>query len=325
MSEIAEKLVLKHLKSVQRKKICFWGASTFLFEFLSKYNLKDYNIVGIIDNNPRLNDTFLLSYKIFQPQNIKEEPDVIIFTIKNNSFKTYELIKKDVEHFFSSAKLLPNVFLQTNLEKYTSNKVLIIDEYDNKIQVSYIPGLSIIWKGINATVEIKANPMPRFKNCTFSVGSNACISIGSTSFVLKDLEVSIQKDFSKLIIGDNFSVNGCKIWLNGEKNQSITIGNDCMFSHGIFIRSSDYHTIYNNADKKVVNFSKDINIKNHVWICQNATLLKGSVIPNNCIVGANSLVNKSFDKENSVISGIPAKITKTDVNWDRKIPTDFNN
>lgn len=325
MNKFEEKLILDQLETSRQKKISFWGASTFLFEFLSKNNLNDYNIIGIIDNNPKLNNANLLSYKIHQPQYLKEEPDIIIFTIKNNFFKIYELIKKDVKKFFPNANLLPNIFAKTNLEKYVSNKIFIVDEHDNKMQVSYIPGLTVHWHGINATIEIMANPMPKFKDCIFCCGNNTQIIIGSTPYELNNMEVSLQKDFSKLIIGNHFSVNGCKFWLTGEKNQTIEIGDDCMFSHGIIIRSSDFHSVYNNTDKKVINFSKDIKIQNHVWICQNVTLLKGTTIPNNCIVGANSLVNKSFSTENAIISGHPAKVRKTDINWDRSIPTDFNN
>lgn len=324
MSKIEEKLILEQLKTVRNKKISFWGASCFLFEFISKNNLENYNIIGIIDNNPQFNNANLLSFKIYQPQCLPEQPDVIICTIKNNSFRAYEQIKKDSAFLFPKTELLPNVFKKQNIEKIISNKIFIIDEYGNKMQASYIPGLTVIWQGINASIEIMANPMPRFKNCTFNCGNNTKITIGSTQYELSNLEVDVQKDFSRLIIGNQFSVNGCKIWLTGEKNQTITIGDDCMFSHGITIRSSDYHSIYDTTSKKVINFSKDIIIKNHVWICQNATLLKGSIIPSNCIIGANSLVNKSFDKENVIISGHPAKITKTNVNWDRAIPTDFN-
>ena len=48
--------------------------------------------------------------------------------------------------------------------------------------------------------------------------------------------------------------------------------------------------------------------------------MKGAKIPNNCIVGANSLVNKEFFEENCLIAGTPAKIIKKGVNWSRVNP-----
>ena len=90
-----------------------------------------------------------------------------------------------------------------------------------------------------------------------------------------------------------------------------------MFSHGIIVRTSDAHPIYDITTKKIINKSKNIRIGNHVWIGQNATILKNVQIPDNCIIGASSLVTKSFNKNNVIIAGSPAKIVKSNVNWDR--------
>lgn len=67
-----------------------------------------------------------------------------------------------------------------------------------------------------------------------------------------------------------------------------------------------------------LNPNADIEIGNHVWIAQGVSILKGAKIPSNCIVGAKSLVNKKFEEVNCIIAGIPAKIIKRGVNWDRR-------
>jgi serine O-acetyltransferase len=39
-------------------------------------------------------------------------------------------------------------------------------------------------------------------------------------------------------------------------------------------------------------------------------------IADNCYIGANAVVNKSFIEFNSVIAGVPAKVVKVDpINW----------
>lgn len=51
-------------------------------------------------------------------------------------------------------------------------------------------------------------------------------------------------------------------------------------------------------------------IGNNVDIGVGANIIGGAVIANNVIIGANSLVNKSFIEENIVIAGVPAKRIK---------------
>ena len=53
----------------------------------------------------------------------------------------------------------------------------------------------------------------------------------------------------------------------------------------------------------------DISIGNNVWICDNVVILAGAKIGNNCVIAANSVVNKEFP-DNCLIGGVPAKIIK---------------
>jgi serine acetyltransferase len=73
----------------------------------------------------------------------------------------------------------------------------------------------------------------------------------------------------------------------------------------------DNCTINNNLTLGMKN-SNDISmlkVGNNVYISTRTKLLVNINIGDNCIIGANSVVNKSFEK-NSVIVGIPAKVVK---------------
>ena len=66
---------------------------------------------------------------------------------------------------------------------------------------------------------------------------------------------------------------------------------------------------------KPISEPKDVYIGKHCWITSRCTILKGTHLPNNTVVGANSLVNKKFTQENTLIAGSPAVVIKERVKW----------
>lgn len=49
-------------------------------------------------------------------------------------------------------------------------------------------------------------------------------------------------------------------------------------------------------------------IGDNVYLAPGAKIYGDITIPNNTAIGTNAVVNKSFDKENTVLAGIPAKV-----------------
>jgi len=79
----------------------------------------------------------------------------------------------------------------------------------------------------------------------------------------------------------------------------------------------DFHKIKKLNEDNFRNKLENIDIGNNVWIgCRN-TILKGSRIKDNSVIGANSLINKEFEKENVLIAGNPAKIVRENIRWER--------
>lgn len=108
--EELERALLKQIQKYSDKKLIFWGASVFLKNFIEKYDIKNENIIGIIDKNPEQEGKNFGNYKIFSPnQKLLDEVDHIIFSIKNNANKIYNLIKKELEEK-NINKILPNIF-----------------------------------------------------------------------------------------------------------------------------------------------------------------------------------------------------------------------
>lgn len=119
----------------------------------------------------------------------------------------------------------------------------------------------------------------------------------------------------RIILGDKFSCNrGCYI----SSDNLIEIGEDVMFGWNVHIRTSDGHPIYylNNLNQRI-NENKTVLIGNHVWIASEAKVLKGTSVPDFCIVGFASCTTKTFSEKNSIIAGSPAKVVKSAIYWER--------
>ncbi|MNW20463.1 putative lipopolysaccharide biosynthesis O-acetyl transferase WbbJ [compost metagenome] len=60
-----------------------------------------------------------------------------------------------------------------------------------------------------------------------------------------------------------------------------------------------------------------MSIADRVWIGRDVQILKGTVLHPESVVGACSLVSKAFEEGNCVVAGVPAKIVKRGIRWDR--------
>ena len=193
------------------------------------------------------------------------------------------------------------------------NTLNILDKNGTILSRDKFPSLKAIFQGYNSSINI-INPM-RIKSCTIICGSNCSIIIGNSCDIVGNLSIFATAEHSCVKIENNCSFSGVDIRLQSEPHLSITIGDHCLFSSGITIRSSDSHTVFDINTLKAINIPKSISIGNHVWIGFGVDILKNSILPNNCIVAARSLISGVFTEENCVLGGIPAKIIKKGVNW----------
>lgn len=95
--------------------------------------------------------------------------------------------------------------------------------------------------------------------------------------------------------------------------KSITLGNKVLTSWETLIMDTDWHAMKNVQTGEVFPTAKEIVIGDNVWIGTRSVILKGSIVPDGCIVGANSLCTKRFAEERCVIAGNPAKVCKSNV------------
>ncbi|PCI61318.1 MAG: acetyltransferase [Gammaproteobacteria bacterium] len=111
-----------------------------------------------------------------------------------------------------------------------------------------------------------------------------------------------------------FITIGKNTWLNNNATliadkTSITIGENVLIGHNVFICDSDFHglEVENRSNGNYDAIS--VEIGNHVFIGANVTILKGVHIGNNSVVASGSIVSSDIP-ENVLAGGIPAKVLK---------------
>ena len=109
-------------------------------------------------------------------------------------------------------------------------------------------------------------------------------------------------------IGKNCNICG---YISINEPELLEIKNDVVISSGVTFITHD-HSINKVTDKGSNLFGK-IEIGNNCFIGQQSIILYGVKLADNIIVGAGSVVTKSFDSSNIIIAGNPARKIGT---WD---------
>jgi acetyltransferase-like isoleucine patch superfamily enzyme len=188
--------------------------------------------------------------------------------------------------------------------------------------------------GINNII----NNSGQIKNVTYKIHGNNNVIEVKKGALLSDIMIYIKGDNHKFVVNEYAKIKGGSVWFEDmnciiaigksttiesahlaatEPNSKIIIGEDCMLSTDVEFRTGDSHSIIDAATNKRINYAKNIQVKNHVWIGARATVLKGVTIDENSIVSTGAIVTKNV-AANSIVAGIPAKIIKTGVTWKRE-------
>lgn len=181
------------------------------------------------------------------------------------------------------------------------------------------------------------------KRTTIAIkGDGNIVKFGKSSSA-NDLKIKIDGNDNTVIVGEKCRIRGMirvagngqtvsvgnfttftECYLLAAEGCDIRIGEHCMFSRGIEIRTTDAHSVVDVETGKRTNMPKTVTIGNHVWIAANVFVSKGVVIADDCIIGAGSVVLKSIEESQCVAAGSPAVPIRRGVTWNRAVKPEFS-
>ena len=104
-------------------------------------------------------------------------------------------------------------------------------------------------------------------------------------------------------------------YLDGQGYRMITIGKDVVISREVMLLTHDYsietalHSIGLGTDERSIHTNREIRIGDNSFIGARASLLPGTIIGRDCIIGACSVVKGNIP-DGSVVVGNPCKVLK---------------
>lgn len=135
----------------------------------------------------------------------------------------------------------------------------------------------------------------------FRIDKNCSFSKNYTSRVLCPEKIIIENN-SQAVLKSFALSGGCYI----QGCEGIFIGEGTIWSFNVSIISQGHDFYDLNSIPKV----NPIKIGKNCWIGTNSTILPGVELGDKTIVGANTVVTKSFPEGNVIIAGTPAKIIR---------------
>lgn len=140
-----------------------------------------------------------------------------------------------------------------------------------------------------------------------SIGKNTVI--GHSVWLSAFDTYSDQRFEPKIVIGDNVSIGNyaCITGVN-----SLVIEDGCLFSEHLYISDHYHGTDPSSGIRPLLQplFTKgEVRIGENTFVGYRVSILSGTSIGKNCVVGAHSVVTKSVP-DNCMVAGVPARIIK---------------
>jgi carbonic anhydrase/acetyltransferase-like protein (isoleucine patch superfamily) len=157
------------------------------------------------------------------------------------------------------------------------------------------------------------------RNLRLFIQGEACTVFLGGEGMLRGLSLRLMHKGSVIALGRKVTTAG--VTMVAGEGRRIVVEEDCLFSHGIWVRNTDMHPIYRIADGERMNPAADVVIGRHVWIGQDVKMSKGATIGPDSVIGTSAVVSGAIPA-NCVAAGVPAKVLQQGTRWDRVLNAD---
>ena len=144
-----------------------------------------------------------------------------------------------------------------------------------------------------------------------SAGGNLQFNRGSSVVFGKNVKLGNQNIVTarggRILLGNSFSSND-RVILNADIGGTISFGDNCLVGPGCIFRTANHK--FDNPNKLIRDQGHeiwDIKVGNDVWFGSNVVVLPGVSLGNGCVIGAGTVITKSFD-DFVILAGVPARV-----------------
>tara|TARA_B100001750_G_scaffold53429_2_gene40613 strand:- start:1839 stop:2513 length:675 start_codon:yes stop_codon:yes gene_type:complete len=177
-----------------------------------------------------------------------------------------------------------------------------------------VPGLRIRVNGDRNRIRIPASCYLRGAFIQVE-GSNNEVVFGDAVKVSLGAKIVVNDDEGRLSVGRGTTIESVRLEVAG--GASLSIGDDCMLAYEVDVRNTDSHSVLSLDTGERLNPDADVVIGDRVWVGAHAMVMKGTVIGNDSVIASRSVLTRAVP-EHSVAAGVPARIVRQGVRWDRR-------
>jgi acetyltransferase-like isoleucine patch superfamily enzyme len=149
----------------------------------------------------------------------------------------------------------------------------------------------------------------------FRGSSNLAIFLGASASV-NPVNVHFFSNHHVFFWGSGCTSNTTTFELGSDRTK-IIVGQDCMFSAGIAVRTHDEHGILDLDSGAVLNVAGDVHFEPHVWVGLEASVLKGVRVGFGSVIATRAVVTRAVPRK-SIVAGVPARVIRRNIGWVRE-------
>lgn len=215
------------------------------------------------------------------------------------------------------------------------NNVVQVNEQGKEETITYDPA-TIKFKGKNNTVFLHGNNLFKKVNIQFSGNGNILVLpdllsieestiqfVGNDSLCYLNLSGSKRLRLAHFVLGSecvfyygkgtNINVSDYPTHFYIYESSNVIIGDKCLISNDVIIRTCDNHLFYDLVSKERINMPGSVFIGDKCWICQGVYINKNTVVGSGTIVGARSVIGKRVFPSNTLVAGQPGKVLRENI------------